>query len=472
MIYVDSHLESFRTNDELRDIKQSRHATEPIRTEVDHTSTKSSDFADFDYHTEQVKKAVPKAREGTNPRQNPFQRARLQRPSQSTSTANVAAPTHCGRDSNKMPSLVRESRYISNSPTTLSENTERDSIEKTSQRFRDGMEIRSDEIRAATSMRLRDRSPRLPSPSKVSRSPKRPIVSFDTGNMTDDPKLSEEQQGIGHQYPPQPMVDQRSSTETYQDADYNYNNGGHRIRQHNPVDAKAFQSCQQINVANIPTFHFSCDDDTITAEQGQPHTNEKPVIPNIVVSEDVLEGHVGSPERQKYDKTSQQRGHIGQNVTHVLERRTSEAKVPSCSFSRFGALCNSCALPISGRIVSAAGHRFHPECFRCYHCGEGLECVAFYPEPESKREERLLRCFEDLNCREGTDSEMEINVDNDASMRFYCHLDYHEFFSPRCKSCKTPIEGEVVVACGAQWHVGHFFCAECGDVSMHINSWR
>jgi hypothetical protein len=39
-------------------------------------------------------------------------------------------------------------------------------------------------------------------------------------------------------------------------------------------------------------------------------------------------------------------------------------------------------------------------------------------------------------------------------------------FSPRCKSCKTPIEGEVVVACGAEWHVGHFFCAECGDVCL------
>jgi hypothetical protein len=47
-------------------------------------------------------------------------------------------------------------------------------------------------------------------------------------------------------------------------------------------------------------------------------------------------------------------------------------------------------------------------------------------------------------------------------------LDYHEFFSPRCKSCKTPIEGEVVVACGAEWHVGHFFCAQCGDVSFFL----
>jgi hypothetical protein len=28
----------------------------------------------------------------------------------------------------------------------------------------------------------------------------------------------------------------------------------------------------------------------------------------------------------------------------------------------------------------------------------------------------------------------------------------------------------VVVACGAEWHVGHFFCAECGDVCiLHIS---
>ena len=44
--------------------------------------------------------------------------------------------------------------------------------------------------------------------------------------------------------------------------------------------------------------------------------------------------------------------------------------------------------------------------------------------------------------------------DGDETLRFYCHLDFHELFSPRCKSCKTPIEGEVIVACGAEWHVG------------------
>ncbi|KAG4219010.1 hypothetical protein PC116_g32510, partial [Phytophthora cactorum] len=51
----------------------------------------------------------------------------------------------------------------------------------------------------------------------------------------------------------------------------------------------------------------------------------------------------------------------------------------------------------------------------------------------------------------------------DERLRFYCHLDWHELFAPRCKHCKTPILGEHVVALGAHWHYGHFFCAECGD---------
>ncbi|KAF3920840.1 hypothetical protein ABW21_db0201664 [Orbilia brochopaga] len=105
------------------------------------------------------------------------------------------------------------------------------------------------------------------------------------------------------------------------------------------------------------------------------------------------------------------------------------------------ASCTACGNHISARAVSASGLRFHPECFRCSHCSTRLEHVAFYPEPL------------------GPDAP----ADAGPTGRFYCHLDFHELFSPRCKSCKTPIEGEVVEACGATWHAGHFFCAECGD---------
>ncbi|KAF2632340.1 hypothetical protein BU25DRAFT_149577 [Macroventuria anomochaeta] len=140
---------------------------------------------------------------------------------------------------------------------------------------------------------------------------------------------------------------------------------------------------------------------------------------------------------------------------------------------RTGAQCTHCALPISGRIVSAGGCRFHPECFSCYQCGEKLECVAFYPEPSAKHAARVDRMRarqrgEDIAFLPGWETaekmrELEEQDGLDEAPRFYCHLDFHECFSPRCKSCKTPIEGEVVVACGAEWHPGHFFCAQCGD---------
>jgi paxillin len=139
---------------------------------------------------------------------------------------------------------------------------------------------------------------------------------------------------------------------------------------------------------------------------------------------------------------------------------------PSLRQSR--ALCAHCALPIAGRVLSAAGQRLHPSCFNCHECDTNLEHVAFHPEPDSKRVARLERI---AARRTGhipdhiADDELyeTEEADGEPSMRFYCALDFHEMFSPRCKSCKTPIEGEVIVACGAEWHAGHFFCAQCGD---------
>ncbi|KAI9850221.1 MAG: hypothetical protein M1838_005991 [Thelocarpon superellum] len=147
---------------------------------------------------------------------------------------------------------------------------------------------------------------------------------------------------------------------------------------------------------------------------------------------------------------------------------TAPASTTSSQFTRAAprptASCTQCQLPIAGRIVSAAGVRFHPECFICFKCGEGLECVAFYPEPENSRAERVDRIQARAHGEpvDEADGQTEAEDGHDG-LRFYCHLDFHELYSPRCRSCKTPIEGEVIVACGGEWHAGHFFCAECGD---------
>ncbi|KAK9383027.1 uncharacterized protein V2V93DRAFT_311750, partial [Kockiozyma suomiensis] len=99
--------------------------------------------------------------------------------------------------------------------------------------------------------------------------------------------------------------------------------------------------------------------------------------------------------------------------------------------SHFNNICSMCRRPLSTSktVLKALGNKYHPECFQCSHCALSLEHAAFFPH-------------------EG---------------KVYCHLDYHELFSPRCNHCNTPIEGEVVNAMGKAYHVGHFFCAGCSE---------
>ena len=134
--------------------------------------------------------------------------------------------------------------------------------------------------------------------------------------------------------------------------------------------------------------------------------------------------------------------------------------------SRATASCHECGFPIEGRFVALAGttERFHPQCFSCFSCGTSLEALEISPEPDAARTERLER----IRRRTGGEALEEESgktaaEDGDERLRFYCHLDWHELFAPRCKHCKTPIIGEHVVALGEHWHYGHFFCAECGD---------
>lgn len=286
------------------------------------------------------------------------------------------------------PTQTRNPLYTTNTPAQPALEPKEDEEIPT----KNGREIRGDDIRAATSMKLKDRSAKLPMPTAVSDRPGQPIVSFDPAWQSQEETSESAFDGL-------PTV--------------------------NIVDASA----------SIPTINFPDE--------------PKEEVPSIAVSAPKVSTVASESVASRRRKFDNPRG----------MEPASQGKWYS-PFTRAGvptATCMNCTLPIEGRVVTAAGARFHPECFSCHHCGTGLECVAFYQEPEVKREERVSQAAPD-------DDEARV-------LRFYCHLDFHELFSPRCKSCKTPIEGEVVVACGAEWHVGHFFCAECGDVrfNSHIS---
>lgn len=260
---------------------------------------------------------------------------------------------------------------------------------------KDGLEIRGDDIRAATSKRRSDRSSKLPMPTAVSDRTGRPIVSFDpTWKPTEA------------QSPPKREIPEIQV----------------------PESAPSPPPIAVSEPPSVPVINIADEKEPTIAEIGKSREQKPSPKPDRQRPSSELSKFL--PSRDRWMSTY------------------SRAGVPTAS-------CESCSLPIAGKVVTAAGTRFHPECFTCYHCHTALECVAFYQEPDAKRAERLA----------------DPSADEEAhSLRFYCHLDFHELFSPRCKSCKTPIEGEVVVACGAEWHVGHFFCAECGDVCiLHIS---
>lgn len=71
-----------------------------------------------------------------------------------------------------------------------------------------------------------------------------------------------------------------------------------------------------------------------------------------------------------------------------------------------GVQCAGCEQPISGRVIRVDHNQWHVDCFKCRHCGQDLEHVAFYSKDGQP----------------------------------YCALDYHELFSTRCDYCGTPIE--------------------------------
>jgi hypothetical protein len=274
---------------------------------------------------------------------------------------------------------------------------------------KNGIEIRAGDIRAATSKKMTDRSTRLPIPTAVSDRPGQPIVSFDPlwTSHEDQPKAS-----------PFPYSDSHQPRTAFTD----------------PTTSSS----------QVPLINVSVTPSILTINLPE---DKNTGIPEISVLP------LGTENSDSVKSTKC----LSRDIRHM---RSEPSKMPTTSGGRWyspfqrttgpTATCSNCSLPIAGKIVTAAGLRFHSECFSCHYCSTPLECVAFYEEPEPKRAERLAS---------STESDEEARA-----LRFYCHLDFHELFSPRCKSCKTPIEGEVVVACGAEWHVGHFFCAECGDV--------
>lgn len=461
-------------------------------------------------------------------RRNPFARVRLaqekfekkETPSGYSITKNEEKESVSGYTAKKherieiqrnAPSQSRNAFYTVNDSAPASPSLPPQIVpEKTVEdgpQIKDGKEIRGDDIRSATAMKRKDRSPNLPQPTAVSDSPGRPIVSFQSGWKAKEIQLVEEKSialpaclAVGKNSPSDAALSGKQRRYSLPRSQQGPPSIPTIMIPDEPASRSAKSNMPMISVmsADIPTIVVP--DDPISSPSKT--LSEEPDIPRISLSSDSVKPPIfviNEPSSVKSERPPPLH-HRPQSSPPKSSSPFSKRPLPTPtpaparplpvpsktspypavakphmtpSVRRNTALCAHCALPIAGRILSAAGERFHPSCFKCHECGINLECVAFYPEPDKKRAERLARIQQ---RRQGVDVYLPDGVteedvrrleeqDGDESLRFFCGLDFHEFFSPRCKSCKTPIEGEVVVACGAEWHVGHFFCAQCGDVS-------
>ncbi|KAM3418829.1 hypothetical protein BST61_g4793 [Cercospora zeina] len=350
------------------------------------------------------------------------------------------------------PSQSRNAFYTSNEvvlpptpPTELPH--EADEVAPKGSPTKEGKEIRSGDIRAATSKSRSAYSPNLPRPTMVSDKPGRPIVSFEKDYKPKEIVMEEQHvdalPGACNNSDPVQKGNFEPTTKSvpsqYRNSPFARNSAGDHWQRSSQASRLPARST---DAPPIPTI-CAPDDPHV------PTINIDPETPSINARESPSNSPTRSsrmPPKAGEAMGSNRPPPRHANTMPIGRNKSSPHYTPSTRQS--GALCAHCALPIAGRILSAAGERFHPGCFVCHQCTTNLELVAFYPEPEKQRSARL----------EDADSQ-----DAEATLRFYCHLDFHELFSPRCKSCKTPIEGEVIVACGAEWHVGHFFCAQCGD---------
>jgi hypothetical protein len=357
------------------------------------------------------------------------------------------------------PSQSRNPAYTANTPPVV-KSTDLPTPEKA---IKESLEIRSDDIRQATSMKLKDRSPKLPTPTVVSDKLGRPIVSFDANWKPKEADVKSEERRPGRN---------QGNSSNGQKQSLPFRSVTKDVSTPIPTICLPDAPSVEINsVPNpVPVINFPDSVPTINLADSSPSVPliNLPDAPTISISAP------GTPSISISDNSRSRSTRPLPDPKLAAgrppPRHHATAPVPRGHWSPVGrratATCHQCQVPIEGRVVGLRGalEKFHPQCFICFTCGTGLEALEVFEETPPKRAERLDR----IQRRARGEILLEIDgqtmaEDGDSRLRYFCHLDWHEIYAPKCKHCTTPILGEHTIALGEHWHFGHFFCAECGD---------
>eukprot|EP01091_Cochliopodium_minus_P016211 TRINITY_DN5_c0_g1_i1.p1 TRINITY_DN5_c0_g1~~TRINITY_DN5_c0_g1_i1.p1 ORF type:complete len:662 (-),score=226.75 TRINITY_DN5_c0_g1_i1:175-2160(-) len=150
-------------------------------------------------------------------------------------------------------------------------------------------------------------------------------------------------------------------------------------------------------------------------------------------------------------------------------------------------ICGGCNQPIYGQILQALGRSWHPEHFVCGNCSNELGTSSFF---EQEGKPHCENCYQNLFCPRCAACDQPITqrvitalgkkwhpehfVCTTCNSPFgggsfyerggypYCQEHYYNSSSAsKCAACQQTIQGDCVNAIGQQWHTNCFVCQYC-----------
>ncbi|XP_059079452.1 LIM domain-containing protein 1-like isoform X2 [Tigriopus californicus] len=139
---------------------------------------------------------------------------------------------------------------------------------------------------------------------------------------------------------------------------------------------------------------------------------------------------------------------------------------PYCAkdFQQLQESCTVCKLPIKGDSVVSNDKPFHPECMKCFICGDSLrgQFLTFQDKPICERDykqnaDKCSICGE-VPMGKFFSADGEIRCEK-------CHDDECE----KCLKCREPVVGKVItINCGSSYHPDCFSCQVCKKTLVNL----
>ena len=115
------------------------------------------------------------------------------------------------------------------------------------------------------------------------------------------------------------------------------------------------------------------------------------------------------------------------------------------------AKCNSCGNLLTGKFIHAGFYKFHPKCFKCEHCQQGID-VEFRQKQSKFFHTYCFKKIQGLICRHCSKILPNTWIDYKGSK--YHESCYRLHIQPHCDVCRRAIKSQFTEKEGKKYHLG------------------